>query len=450
MIKDLFIRETFYISKGKAVLLLPILLGTFLSSCSLNKRMENKLNRAFKSSKLIEKYHTGFALYDMEKEVMIFQRQADKYFTPASNTKLLTFYAGLKLLPDSIPSLRYINRGDSLIFWGTGDPSFLQSKLKGQKAAEFLKSSPKKLFFAPGRYTGNWYGRGWQWDDYNDYYQAEITELPLMDNLLAVKAKDGHLQVSPALFKDCLAEDTTSIKKEFSITRDFRSNIFRFPKLPVPVNYRQEIPYQTSLASTLAILSDTLGRKIESIDLKMPANAKTIYNMRADSVFKAMLLPSDNFIAEQLLLVCANQIGTDLNTDQTIAYVVKNYFSELPDAPRWVDGSGLSRGNLFTPRAMVKVLELIYKMVNNPQRLYDMLPAGGNRGTLKNAYPKTTQPFVFGKTGTLSNNHNQSGYVLTKKGKTYIYAFMNNNFVVPVADVRQEMARIVTYIHENF
>lgn len=99
---------------------------------------------------------------------------------------------------------------------------------------------------------------------------------------------------------------------------------------------------------------------------------------------------------------------------------------------------------------MIKVLNLIYEEVNNPARLFDMLPAGGKTGTLKNAYPKTDTPFVFGKTGSLTGVHNQSGYILTKKGKTYVYSFMNNNFVNPTAAVRNEMARIVTYIHENF
>lgn len=79
-----------------------------------------------------------------------------------------------------------------------------------------------------------------------------------------------------------------------------------------------------------------------------------------------------------------------------------------------------------------------------------MLPAGGKTGTLKNAYPATEKPFVFGKTGSFSNNHNQSGYVLTKKGKTYLFSFMNNSYTLPTAAVRQEMVRIITEIHEKF
>lgn len=447
-----------YVSKSTALKINHIKLPLFAAAliliiftgCSTEKRISRRLNKVFLESPVLKQYYAGFALYDIAAQHMLFEKNASKYFTPASNTKLFTFYAGLKMTPDSIPSLRYVERGDSLIFWGTGDPSFLQSKLKGTKAAAFLKSSPKKLFYAAGRYTGDFYGAGWQWDDYNDYYQAEINELPLMDNLLNIKAESGRLLIVPRLFNDCFAKDSLSALKDFSITRDFGANHFKYPITSIPEGYTQQVPYKLSLPLTLDLLSDTLQKKVMFIQLKMPANAKTIYNLKTDAVLKEMMLPSDNFIAEQLLLVYANELGEELNTAKAISYMEKNYLSALPDKPRWVDGSGLSRGNLFTPRDIVKLLELIYKEVNDPQRLFNMMPAGGKRGTLKNAYPKTDEPFVFGKTGTLTGVHNQSGYVVTKKGKTYIFSFMNNNFVVPTADVRNEMVRIMTYIHEKF
>jgi D-alanyl-D-alanine carboxypeptidase/D-alanyl-D-alanine-endopeptidase (penicillin-binding protein 4) len=422
----------------------------FLISCSTERQVSKNLKKVFTRSEVLKQYYVGFALYDMSTKKMLFEQHADQYFTPASNTKLFTFYAGLKMIPDSIPSLRYVEEGDSLIFWGTGDPSFLQSKLKGTKAADFLRLSNKKLFYAHGRYKGYFYGSGWQWDDYNDYYQAEINELPIMDNLVSVTSRNGKPIIFPDVFKDCFIVDSLSKMNAFTVTRDFIGNQFKYPVVSPKEGYRQQIPYKVSLPITLSLLSDTLNKQVTVINRKMPLNAKTIYNLKRDSVLKELMLPSDNFIAEQLLLVYGDQLGEELNTEKVINYVLKNYLSELPDKPVWVDGSGLSRYNLFTPRDMVKVLELIYTEVNNPERLYGLLPAGGKSGTLKNAYPKTNQPFVFGKTGTLSGVHNQSGYVLTKKGRTYIFSFMNNNFVVPTAEVRKEMVRIMTYIHEKY
>lgn len=430
--------------------ILYLILAIVASSCASNQMIAKKVRYELHHLPLKSKHHIGFALYDLDKKKMVYQQDADKYFTPASNTKLFTFYAGLKMLPDSIPSLRYVTQGDSLIFWGTGDPTFLHTQLKGQKAFDFLKSSNKKLFFAPGRYTGNFYGNGWQWDDYNEYYQPEINELPLFDNVVLVSsATTGLMQVLPQTLASCFVKDSSAVHP-FKVIRDFNSNKFIYPKAAIPANYAQQIPYKLSVATTVNLLSDTLKKYVGLVNMSMPANAKTIYNVKSDSVFKQMMLPSDNFIAEQLLLVYGNQLGGELNTAKTIAYIQKQYLSALTDTPKWVDGSGLSRGNLFTPRDLVKLLELIYNEVNNPKRLFNMLPAGGKSGTLKNAYPKTDAPFVFGKTGSLSNNHNQSGYVLTKKGKTFIFSFMNNNFVQPTAEVRKEIVRIITYVHDNF
>nr|WP_199157696.1 D-alanyl-D-alanine carboxypeptidase [Pedobacter sp. ASV2] len=428
-----------------------VLSATLLWSCSTDKMISNKVAREFKNSTVIKQYNVGFALYNMEHKKMLFQKDADKYFIPASNTKLYTFYASLKMIPDSIPALKYIEKGDSLLFWGTGDPSFLQSELKDKSVYNFLANSNKNLFFAPGRYAGNFFGNGWSWDDYNDYYQAEINELPILDNTVWVKATgNGKFSVSPKSFWSCFIPDSTKTKDDFFVKRNFNKNEFIYNSTLTKPNYNQQIPFKVNTGTTLSLLADTLHKTVGVVDMKIPKHIKTVYSANRDSVLKHMLLPSDNFIAEQLLLVCSDQIGDTLSTEKAIDYVLKNHLSSLPDKPRWVDGSGLSRMNLFTPRDMIKVLDLIYKEINDQKKLFSMLPAGGQSGTLKYAYPKTNNPFVFAKTGSLTGIHNQSGYVVTKKGKTYIYSFMNNNFVMPTADVKKEMVRIITYIHDNF
>jgi len=420
-------------------------------ACKPNQIISRKVAKEFKHSQMLNKYQVGFALYDMSQNQMIYQKDADKYFTPASNTKLFTFYAGLKIAPDSIPSLRYIEKGDSLIFWGTGDPSLLHTQVKGTKAIDFLKTTNKKLFFANGRYKGNFFGNGWSWDDYNDYYQPEISELPLFDNVVLVTSKQaGEMNISPKIFNSCFIADSTSNATKFSVQREFLVNKFHYPLAKTTANYEQQIPFKTSTSVTLTLLADTLKKDVQLIQYPFSSNAKVVYSSKSDDVFRQMLLPSDNFVAEQLLLTCADKLGIELNTSKVIAAIHEKYLTELPDKPKWVDGSGLSRGNLFTPRSIIKLLELIYKEVNNQERLFRMLPAGGKTGTLRNAYPKTDTPFVFGKTGTLSGVHNQSGYVITKKGKLLLYSFMNNNYVQPTAEIRKEMVRVMTYIHDNF
>lgn len=412
---------------------------------------ERKIRKLFKRSEIMNNHFTGFALYDMDKQQMVYELNADKYFTPASNTKLLTFYTCLKMLGDSIPGLQYIIRGDSIICWGTGDPSFLHNALKGNAAVDFLSKSDKQLYFSSGRYQNSFYGAGWAWDDYNEYYQAEINELPITGNLARIYAgADGSLKISPAYFSDSLKCDSGYHPSAFTVRRNWAGNTFIYPAMPVPANFEQAIPWKTSNALTLALLQDTLKKAINEVQIPMPAGVKTIYNARADSVYKQMLQTSDNFMAEQLLLVCSASRFGILNTDSVISYSLKTYLADLPDKPRWVDGSGLSRYNLITPR---DVISLLVKMpaLKNEQVLRGLLPAGGLSGTLKDVYQTDNgQPFIWAKTGSVSNNYNQSGYLVTRKGKRLAFSFMNNNFNQPTSIVRAEMAGIMTYIHENF
>ena len=165
-----------------------------------------------------------------------------------------------------------------------------------------------------------------------------------------------------------------------------------------------------------------------------------------------MLHVSDNMFAEQVMLMCASHLDTNnlgFESKQSIDYVKKQLLMDLPDEPIWEDGSGLSRYNLFTPRSIIKLLQKIYDKVPDQQRLFGMMAVGGKAGTIKNQY-KSKEPFVFAKTGSLSNVYCLSGYLKTKKGKILLFSMMNNNYIVKTAESRREVERILTEIHEKY
>src|SRR5579863_1399445 len=224
---------------------------------------KRKIKKLFKHSVILNDHFTGFALYSMDEKRMIYELNSDKYFTPASNTKLFTFYTCLKMLGDSIPAFKYVIHGDSLIFWGTGDPSFLQTALRAVNGFNFLENSGKKLFFSSGFYQNDLYGSGWAWNDYNDYYQAEINELPIEDNVAVLSAgKDGKLQISPSTLSMYLKCDSNYKPARFRVQRDFIGSSFIYPAMPVPAGFRQEIPWKTNAATTVALLQDTLKKPV--------------------------------------------------------------------------------------------------------------------------------------------------------------------------------------------
>lgn len=412
------------------------------------RKILKKLNK----SEVMKQHFIGFALYDLENRKMLVEQNSDKYFTPASNTKLFTFYAGLKLLKDSVAALHYLEKGDSLIFWGTADPSFLNRDFKEQKISQKLISSNKKLYWSNGLYNGDFYGMGWSYDDYNDYYQPEISELPIYGNLVYFSKNTNGLTSYPKILPGgqlTLHVDSSKVSNRFRVQRELFSNKFHIPNIAIPSDYSQLVPFKTNNQTVNDLLKQSFSNYAGISSDKKPQNAKTWYSIPSDTLYRAMLLPSDNFIAEHILLNIAASKGWEMNTTKVIDYVEKNYFSDMPDKPFWVDGSGLSRQNLFTPRTMVKLCEKIYDEVSNEERLFDLLPQGGKTGTLRNLY-KSEKPYVFAKTGSLSNNHNLSGYLVTKKGKKYIFSFMNNNFTVPTASVRPEMEKVINYIYENY
>src|SRR5690606_22641594 len=119
----------------------------FLYACS--PVTPARLQKSLEATERQFQDHTGFVLYDPEKGKTIVEFNGDRYFTPASNTKIFTLFASLRILGDSVPAVHYSQKGDSLIFWGTGDPSFLYSEVTGDSTVyHFLVNAPQDLYFS--------------------------------------------------------------------------------------------------------------------------------------------------------------------------------------------------------------------------------------------------------------------------------------------------------------
>lgn len=426
---------------GLIYLFLSIL---FISPVFAQKLTKRKVAKVFKNSEIVNNHYTGFALYDNVTNKPIFELDANKPAIPASNTKIFTLYTALNMLGDSIPGLRYITRGDSLIFWGTGDPSFLHPDLKSRKIYDFLKNSDKKLFYSHSNSSTDFAGSA--------IYQIAMVSMPVIENTgRAYTDKDRKLRLSPTFLEKSLKIDTTYHPITFTVRRDEETNSFTYPNIPVPANFRQTLYLVPGSELTTSFLADTLKKQVNTLNMRLPQNAKTLFSIPSDTLYRRMMLPSDNYLAEQLLYVCSSLLPGKLSVDSAIAYSSRNFLSDLPDKFQWRDGSGLSRNNLFSPRSIIKILIKLKEKINNEERLLNLFPAGGVSGTIRTAY-KTDNgtPFVWAKTGSLSNVHLQGGYFITRKGKKYLFSFMNNNFLNPTADIRNEMVKIITDFHNKY
>lgn len=426
---------------------LPIIFCIFIfASCSTYRSIDKK----FEKEKTFENGFSGLAIFDLKKNKMIYERNSGKYFTPASNTKLFTFYTGLKILGDSVPGLKYMLRNDSLYFSGTGDPSFLYSELPESGIFDFLKEKEETLVYVTPKVEEFIFGPGWAWDDYSSYYSVERTAFPIYGNRVNFKfySEEKNLKVIPKIFKDSVSSE--NVTEEISgVERELNRNRFLYSAQLYNENSERNVPFKYSPELLAQMLSDTLGKQVNFIRTTPIGfeNAKTLYSIPVDSMYKTMLQVSDNFIAEQILLLAANEISDTLQSKIAIDYMQKNYLKSLPNEIKWEDGSGLSRYNLFTPGSTVGLLKLIYREVSR-ERLFNLLAVGGVSGTLKNNY-RGSPPYIFAKTGTLRNNHSLSGYLRAKSGTILAFSFMNSNYVVPTSEIKKQMEEILREFYEE-
>ncbi|SNR41711.1 D-alanyl-D-alanine carboxypeptidase / D-alanyl-D-alanine-endopeptidase (penicillin-binding protein 4) [Maribacter sedimenticola] len=403
------------------------------SRALLTKQLDNKLSTPFYKNQF-----TGILVIDAETKDTIYDRESDKYFIPASNTKIFTLYTAIKTIPDHIPALKYIESNDTLYFEGTGDPSFLHPYLKDSTAFTFLKSKTN-LVYVTDNFQDKKYGPGWAWDDYQWYYSPEKNALPLYGNVVMINTNQG-IQVTPPYFKDSVLNmNHTDQRKE-------TSNLFFYP---TQGRDTLEIPFITSTATTRSILENTLNQKITTRPRMPKGTKKTLRGINADSLYIRMMHESDNFIAEQLLILAASELKDTLSSAMARTYILENQLADLGQSPRWVDGSGLSRYNLFTPQNMVEVLNKLY--IDLPrERLYTIFPAGGLSGTLKNRFAGNQKPYIYAKSGSLSNTYCLSGYLITNSGKTLIFSVMNNHFRNSTSDERTHLEAMLQMLRDHY
>lgn len=398
---------------------------------------------------------SGFMLYDPAAREVLVERDAEKFFTPASNTKILTLYTALQVLGDSIPAFRYATRGDSLIFWGTANPMFLHPQLPQDTSYRpLLRDSSCQLFFSNHNFKGRRFGPGWAWDDYNYNFQVEKSSFPVYGNLayfVRNRLTEGF-KAYPRYFQGRLVYNPNLENGRPRIIRRERSNVFEYNDRALSGGaFYQEVPFNTSPQVVAALLSDTLGQAVQVLDLRLqPPLAVTTHSVPLpDTVLQRMMKDSDNFIAEQLLLACAEKLTGTQRSEDAIRYAQDSLFQNLTDPLVWRDGSGLSRYNLFTPRSMVEVLAMLHKLMPE-DRLLNLFPAGGVSGTLERYYAGKRQPYVFAKTGTLNNKHCLSGYLRTSSGRLLIFSFMHNNYVYGSLPLKRDMEVVLEFIRDRF
>lgn len=430
------------------------------ASCSTQRQIGKAAGKQLFPDSSVAHAHIGISIYDASANKYLYNHNGKKYFVPASNTKLFSCYAALKYLGDSLPGIRYWENDTAIYLTGTGDPSLLHSDYKKQPVIEFLQKTKKHLYITDANWKDEALGAGWSWNDYNDSYMAERSALPVYGNTIhwvqeiaeGVSNENQEGQ-TPSIYS--IPEINWKVRfagitrKAFFVQRDRAENVYIITE-GTEKKKGQDVPFVThGIQSAIELLPDTIGKQIEYRELfrKQPAQVNTIHSQPLDSLLQPMMYRSDNFFAEQTLLMVSQAILGEMNDSKIIDTLLKTDLRDLPQKPRWVDGSGLSRYNLFTPNDFVVLLQKL-KQEMGMKRIQGILPTGG-KGTLSSLY-KQERNYIFAKTGTLSGVVALSGYLYTKKNKLLIFSVLVNNHTGSASEIRKRVEAFLTGIRNRY
>ncbi len=419
-----------------------------ITSCSMQKKIAKEARQDILTNADFLPAHVGISLYDPSTQQYLYNYQADKFFIPASNTKLFSCYAAMKYLGDSLLGIRYVDKGNGTIeVEANGDPSFLHPNFKTHPVLDFLKKQ-NKILLTDENWKDNAFGSGWTWDDYNSDYMAERSMMPVYGNVVNFSQK-GSFKAYPSLFQKSLEELVANAKGGFSIRRDFASNQYSLRPSNSKLSSVDVPLYTTGNKATVQLLNDTIGNKVELAHFKLDRlpDVRKVYSQPTDSLLKIMMHVSDNFYAEQCLMMVSNERLGFMNTAKIIDTLLKTDLADLPQKPRWADGSGLSRYNLFSPQDFITLLS---KMKNEFSwtRITNIMETGGT-GTISSYY-KNYAGRIYAKTGSLSNVIALSGYITTKTGKQLIFSVLVNAHQAPVANIRKGVEKFLTAIMDKY
>jgi D-alanyl-D-alanine carboxypeptidase/D-alanyl-D-alanine-endopeptidase (penicillin-binding protein 4) len=429
----------------------------------------------------------GILVVDPASGDTLVSHDADRLFMPASNQKLFTGAIATTLLGPEFrwrtPVLLHgVQRGRTFVgnvyVQGSGDPSISDALRGGRAPSAFDEAIATLTARGIRRITGRVLpygdalpglttGYGWAYDDFDAAYSAAIDELMFNEGELYVVAKAGRRVGAPVLATTAPTRRYPMLRIE-ATTRDsvVAPGAPRPPRLQAAYDSvghalvlsgtlalgdsaRLTVAYRHPNDAFLAAFGESLaaqritvqGRRIARRDTSGRAfdTLAVITSPPFAEVLARMEKPSQNQMAELFFRTVARHITGEGSADSAQAVGARTLASwgvTSADAA-YRDGSGLSRHDYMTPRAVVKVLDAMRRSPHY-ELFRDALPIAGVDGTIRSRMRGTpAEGNVRAKTGTLDKARSLSGYVTTANGRVLLFSMLVNNFTVPNRDVER-------------
>ncbi len=399
----------------------------FICSNVYSQISSNKIDRWVSKNENLKNSVVAIAVKQLDKKKKISGIKINTFMTPASNTKILTVLGSI-IAGDTIPSLKYKISNDTLRISSTAYPFIAHPKYNDEDLEKFIKSFNHIVYHKPITDL-NRYGPAWAWDDFKYYFQAERSEMPIYGNVIQiVKLSDESIQVSPDFFKM-----TVCMEQREKVTRDNEENNFFIN--PSLIKFGDTIyhPFVTSRKNTINLLKNFFNISV-SFNEESLKNYQTWNSTVKAKIYSAVLKDSDNLVSESLTANISLRHNDTISVEKGLKRILNNLDNNKLQI---YDGSGLSRYNLIQPSLIVSSLEKI-------DNYYDF-------ETIKEIFPNNyiidnTEAFAWGKTGTLKNNHNYSGYLITDKGEQYVFSIMINHFTEDLDKIKSAIADFLIFL----
>jgi serine-type D-Ala-D-Ala carboxypeptidase/endopeptidase (penicillin-binding protein 4) len=430
----------------------------------------------------VNKGEWGILIVDAMTGETLYEKNADSYFVPASNMKLLTTALALDTLGSeyrfrtTIESSGKLENGlltGDLILVGRGDanlsnrkfpydtkeefdgpPERVLSELADQIVAKGVREISGDVVGDDSYFPRERYPDGWEIDDMVWEYGAAISAIVVNDNTVTLTLTPGLkagevvlASVEPATVEFEVKNDAVTIgakeKGELRLTREPGANTVLITgtiaagSSPRKLDLAIQEPAQNA-AGILARLLTERGLKIRG---KVRANhepdpseaSRTAlaehFSLPLGDTVKLVNKISQNLHAEVLLRVAARQQGR-WSTPEDLQKFPQAFYAKVGIATDDViqtDGSGLSRHDMVTPRAFVTLLQYAQKQ---PwfAAYYASLPVAGVDGTLSDRMKNAgITGKIYAKTGSVTHVRALSGYAETANGRKLVFSFLSNN-----------------------
>jgi serine-type D-Ala-D-Ala carboxypeptidase/endopeptidase (penicillin-binding protein 4) len=441
-------------------------------------RVDTVLNEAVPSRGM-----WGLLIVDAQTGETLYEKNADSYFLPASNMKLFTTaFALAKLGTDYRFHTTVETRGTispdgklsgDLILVGRGDPNLSNRKFPFELKEEFDGPPERALaeladaVVARGvrEVTGDVVGddsyfprerypNGWEIDDMVWEYGAPISAIVVDDNTVALTLTAGERAGDPVgasvapLTPDFVLENdvktsAAELKPDLTLTREPGANLVMVRgTLPARSAPRKLVlAVEEPAQHAAALLAGLLAERGVNVDGKTramhaPETDTTPRTVLAEHVsvplgdsVKLVNKISQNLHTEMLLRTAARQIGVWSSPDDLMKVPQEFYAAAGVGADDVIqtDGSGLSRHDLVTPRAVVTLLRYAQQQ---PwfAAYFASLPVAGVDGSLQERMKATlAEGRVHAKTGSVEHVRTLSGFADTPSGRRLIFSFLSNN-----------------------